>query len=142
MKRLGLTLSAITIFIGASFFLGRQFQAESSGTLTIVLVAEEEISRQQVSYQEGDTLYDILTAHYTVYCANAQYLPDETCEILFYTRFSGRILLGIDDLMSNWTDTYIQIQINGVKAEEGMDQLKFTDKDIISLVLMPSYRRD
>jgi hypothetical protein len=136
MKRIGLTLIALIILIFAGLFLGQQFQAETSGSLTIVLVSyEEELRRDEVSFAEGDTLYEILSSHYDIYCADANYQPDATCESLFFTEVSGRILLGIDTLSSNWKETFIQIQINGEPAVQGMDQLRFQDQDEIRLVL-------
>lgn len=136
MKRIGLTMIALLILIAASWFFGRPFQAETSGTLTIVLVDHtEEVRRDVVEYHEGESLYDILSKNYEIRCANALYEPAPSCEPLIYSEVSGRILLEIESLKSNWRETFIQIQINGIPAVTGMDQLKFNDQDEIRLIL-------
>jgi hypothetical protein len=143
MKRILLSLLAIGVLIGVSFFFGAPFQAPAAGVITIVLIdGDTEISRDVHAFNEGDTLYDILSRNYTIYCADHNHQKDETCTPTKFLEITGRVLLGINELESNWTDTYIQIQINNVAPEKGMDQLEFTDQDVISLVLKPVDRRN
>jgi hypothetical protein len=138
MKRIVLSLFAIIILISSGLFFGTQFIAQTDGDITIVLMDDDtEISRQNHAFKSGDTLYDILSANYEIYCANRQYQKDEACDPVTFTDITGRVLLGIDDLESNWTDTFIQIQINGTPATAGMDQLAFADQDVITLILKP-----
>lgn len=136
MKRIGLTLIALLILLLAGWFFGRPFQAETPGSLTIILVDhEEEVRRDVTLYHEGESLYDILSRNYEISCASPTYEPDPSCEPLMYSEVTGRILLEIESLKSNWKDTFIQIQINGIPAVYGMDQVKFNDQDEIRLVL-------
>lgn len=136
MKRIGLTLIALLILIFAGWFFGRPFQAETSGSLTIILVDhEEEVRRDVTWYHEGESLYDILSRNYEISCASPTYEPDPSCEPQIYSEVTGRILLEIESLKSNWKDTFIQIQINGMPAVYGVDQVKFNDQDEIRLVL-------
>jgi hypothetical protein len=136
MKRIALTIIALSILSVTSWFLGAQFQTNTAGEVTIILVdGNTEISRNNHAFKEGDSLYDILSENYQVYCADRHYQKDETCTPVTFTELTGRILLSINSLESNWSDTFIQIHLNGVPATAGMDQLQFTDQDEISLVL-------
>lgn len=136
MKRIALTIIALSILSLTSWFLGAQFQANTAGEVTIILVdGDTEISRNSHAFNVGDSLYDILSENYQVYCADRNYQKDETCTPITFTEVTGRILLSINGLESNWSDTFIQIQLNGVPATAGMDQLQFTDQDEIALVL-------
>lgn len=136
MKRIGLTLIAITILSITGLVFGAQFQANMDGEVTIILIdGETEISRNTHAFNEGDTLYDLLSKNYQIYCADRNYQKDDMCAPVAFAEITGRILLGINDLESNWSDTFIQIQLNGAPATAGMDQLQFTDQDEISLVL-------
>jgi hypothetical protein len=136
MKRILVSLLAIGVLLSVGLFFGRTFQAPEAGVITIVLVDDDvERSKATWPFEQGDTLYDILSRHYTIYCADRSYQIDPSCAPAMFSEITGRVLLGIDDLESNWTDTFIQIQINGVPSPLGMDQLEFTDQDIISLVL-------
>lgn len=136
MKRIGLTIVALSILLLVGWFFGRSFQAETAGTLHLVLVNQStEVRRDEVAYYQGDSLYDVLDRQYTVRCADAAYQPTAACEPLAYSEFTGRILLEVDELKSNWRDTFIQIQINGTPAVYGVDQLRFNDQDEIRLVL-------
>jgi len=136
MKRIFVSLLAIGVLISVGFFFGRTFQAPEAGVITIILIDDDvERSKATWPFEQGDTLYDILERHYTIYCADRSYQIDASCAPVMFSEITGRVLLGIDELESNWTDTFIQIQINGVPSPLGMDQLEFTDQDVISLVL-------
>lgn len=131
-KRLGVTLVLIALGAFISFQLGL-FEARNEGTLTIELYDESSfIMREVISYDEGDTLLEILNNEFEVVCMNASYEPDESCSVTQFSGLSGRILLELGPLKTNWTDSYIQIEVNEEKASYGMDALNFEDNDIIT----------
>lgn len=132
-------ISIILIIIAASI-LGtfRLFQASSDGEITVILYNEEtQISETIIPYEADDTLYELLASNFDITCMNASYEPDPDCDMASFSGISGRIILEIDALKSNWTDSYIEIEINGEKSSYGIDALNFTDQDVIGFRYTP-----
>jgi len=132
-----LIVTGILILITGSFLSAIQlFQASDHGEITVVLYDENSlVSETVIEFEAGDTLFEILNESYEITCMNNSYEPDPSCEVASFSGVSGRIILEIDSLKSNWTDSYIEIEINGEKSNYGIDALKFEDEDVIGFRL-------
>jgi hypothetical protein len=128
-----LIVTGILILITGAFFSSISlFQASESGVITVLLYdGDHLVSEEVIAFKKGDTLLGIMNENYEIICMNASYEPDSSCEIASFLEVSGRIILEIDSLKSNWTSSYIEIEINGEKSIVGIDTLKFKDEDVI-----------
>lgn len=114
------------------------FEASNDGEIHVELYDEDRfISETTIAFDEGDTLYDLLRDHFEITCMSASYERDPSCQSASFSSISGRIILEIESLTSNWVDSYIQIEVNGEKSSYGMDTLIFKDQDVITFRYVP-----
>ena len=104
------------------------------GEIIIEVVDEnnELVIQTTIGFFDGDTdLIELLKTEYPVYCGNAQYEPDELCEtnLLF-----GRTVLGIDDVITDWYNSFMAIYVNDTYSFVGVDAIEFVDGDVIRFV--------
>lgn len=134
MRKVFVTIGAMVVLAVALFFYDQSLEARSAGTLTLTLSeAGRVIHEAEHSFSETDTLYTLLDEHYEIQCANAMYEPSETCEALNFSGVEGRIILHVNELETDWFTSYIEISVNGNKANYGIDQLPLNDGDDIDL---------
>jgi hypothetical protein len=123
----------MTMFVLAlaaiGFFYYDNIQAPiEPGDITIQIVDETDqiISEEVYSFTEEDTLLAILDANHDLTCGNRNYQPT-TCnpDSIF-----GTVILGIDDMSTNWMVDYIAIYVNNEYSTFGIDSIVLTDGDI------------
>jgi hypothetical protein len=133
MKKVIVLVVIVAIgFFGYDFF-SRLPEADEMGNFTIILVDENgDIVHNEVHefYQETG-LFDVLDQQYRVGCANLSYQIDETCETVFP---NGHVLLKIDDIETDWYGSYIQIYVNDLPSEYGIDQIMVNNGDVYKFV--------
>lgn len=134
MQKVFVTLAMMAIMAIALFLYDQSLENSTAGTLTITLSdAGETIHEASHPFTEDDTLYTLLDAHYEIRCADANYQPSDRCESLSFTGVEGRILMHVNELETDWFTSYIEISLNGQKANYGMDQLPLDDGDWVDL---------
>ena len=119
MVVVGLILLALT-WITAPF-------SDAEGELDFMLYDEEEtlIIDETYRFYEGDTLFAIIDRHHDTVCADRSYDPDPSCDATFGDY--GRVLLGIDEVLTDWSNTFLYLEMNGSKAEYGVDNIPLED---------------
>jgi len=97
-------------------------------------VETEYISNSKViSFNDGDSLLELLLDNFLVYCADANGQKDETCS---YEGSFGRYLVGIDTLdATSVTNGYISFYIDGNYAMSGVDATPLEDGKVYSFKL-------
>ena len=125
----------IAVVVSVKLLLPDQ-QANSDGHITFILVNEtgEEVINEEIPYYKGDTLYDVLQRKYDVLCANIEYEKDDTCS---YDSEYGKALLQIEDVETDWYNSFLALYINDEYANYGVSKLPFKDGDIIRFVWTP-----
>ncbi|MFW5794284.1 MAG: DUF4430 domain-containing protein [Bacillota bacterium] len=105
---------------------------EISGEIEFELIDENDdvILNENLIFYEEDTLFTVLNRNYRVVCADQNYQPDPTCSHKF---ISGRVILEIENLKSNWTNTVLTIYINDSLATEGVSNIELNDGDKITI---------
>ncbi len=130
MKKLVITFIVILAAI-ASFFVSDYFNSNDyDGEITIIVVDQigDTVSNEQYLFIEEDALFDILDDNYNIGCADSNYnLTSECAEI---SGITGRIILKIDDIETDWDNTYIAIYINGDYSTFGIDNIALHDGDV------------
>jgi len=128
MKKILLT----TFVLFAAFVLFLIFQnngAKSEGEVVIVVHdGTSMISEETFSFDEGDTLFDLLNTHFNLVCANANYQPSNECRDLL---LGSPVILGIDGVITNWKDRYFAIYVNDKYSNFGVDMIVLNDEDVI-----------
>ena len=72
-------------------------------------------------------MYDLLNENYELGCANSSYQLSTECPSGI---FSSRILLKIDDLETDWRNSYIAIYENDEYSVLGIDYIYLNDGDV------------
>ena len=133
-------ISIIGLFvIGLIYFLLADFSPYSinptgqiAGEIQFELIDENDevkINENLIFYEE-DTLFTVLNRNYRVVCADQNYQPDSTCSHKF---IGGRVILEIEDVSSNWTNTVLTIYINDSLAVESVSKIRLNDGDKITI---------
>ncbi|MFP4478170.1 MAG: DUF4430 domain-containing protein [Candidatus Izemoplasmatales bacterium] len=83
-----------------------------------------------LSFYKDDTLFTLMNRHYDLVCADKNYQADDTCSHKF---IYGRILLGIEDVQTNWYDTVLSIYVNDSLSTKGVSLIELSDGDVITI---------
>ena len=128
MKKLVITIS-ILVVAALSFFLSDYFRKnDETGMITIIVVDEigDIVHNEKYSFTEQDTLLGIMEEDFIVLCANNQYQAD-SCDT---EAFIGHIILTIDDIETDWMNTYFAIYINDEYSNYGIDDIPLVDGNV------------
>ncbi len=128
-RKITLTLMVLMLAGIVLYFFG-PFTSLDEGVITIELRDQNTLVRSiEASFEEGETLFDVLDRHFDVVCATPFYTPSDNCD---NNPLIGRAILGIDDLMTDWSGTFFQIRHNGTHSQLGVDRITFDDGDTIT----------
>ena len=129
MKKLILSIAALLILAGSFFAFSYLKDQDTEGTITIILIDEmgDTISSKEYDFISDDTLFDLLDENYEVGCADASYQLSSECEGNIFT---SRVILKIDEIETDWMNTYIAIYENEEYSLSGIDDMTLNDGDI------------
>lgn len=129
MKKLVISLIVIVVAIASFIAFSQLNKNDSIGEITIIVVDEigDTISHKTYSFTESDTLFSILEENYELGCADSSYHITTVCEPLL---FNNRVILKIDSLETDWTNTYIGIYENDEYSNLGIDSISLNDGDV------------
>jgi hypothetical protein len=137
MKVLPKILFSVLI-IALSFVLYRFIPTESNeptGDGTVHLIVIDELGNEYIDsdldFNSGDTLFDVLDENYELTCLGSDNLADDTCS---YESQFGYAILGIGDVKTTWTSSYLQIFINEESSNYGAAKMVLNDQDEIKVV--------
>jgi hypothetical protein len=133
LKRLGLSLLVLGC-AGLVFWLWPQ-PSSHNGSVTLKIMDQGVLVREvDAELFEDDVLFDVLERHFDLVCATPGYSLDDSCQPrLIVGRTGGRVLLGIDDLRTDWFSDFLQIRRNGSPAQYGVDTLSLEDGDTVTI---------
>jgi len=135
----------ITVFFTIEFFANENLSL-TSGSIHLTIVDDQGIVvfDDELTFDEGDSFFDILYRNFDLTCANGSYQADEACTYDFQSfGFQGKVLLGIknDDfeILSNWTNTFLSIEKYDGEAYKlttvGVSNVSFGNHDKFRLTL-------
>lgn len=129
MKKLIISIVVIAIGISAFFYFSTPKESEANGLVTIELIDENGllVSTKKIDFYEGTTLFELLDENYDLMCANASYNPTDICSKI---SMNGRVVLGIDTVETNWTNSFLAIYINDDYAVYGIDSIPLNEGDV------------
>ena len=128
MKKLILTAIAIGFGALGFFVYDLLTQTTGNGVVTILVVDANDtvIYEEEHAFTEDDTLFSLLQDNFDLTCANNLYQASDCTNASFF----GTVILGIDDLQTDWTTDYIAIYINDDYSGYGVDGIQLKDGDV------------
>ena len=131
MKKWLFTGLVLILTFVSLFILNLEAITQDSGEITIVLQSGKlTIKEETISFKEGDTLLNVLSESFDVKCADQNYQPT-SCE---NTPIIGTVILGLDDVLTDWTHNYLAIYIDGTYSTVGIDHIVLSDGMTITFV--------
>jgi len=131
MKKVFVTIFALALALIGFFVLGDQRVDHDAGQVRVSIHDGEHLLREDsLTFSEGESLFDILKQEYSLLCANASYQPTEDCNELL---FGSPVILGIDEVLTNWTSSYFAIYINDEYSTLGVGNVYVEDGDMVRL---------
>ena len=129
MKKVLISIVALALLVGSFLALSYFDFSDIEGTVTITLVDEigDTISSKEYDFNSDDTIFDLLEENYDIGCANSSYQLTSECNS---TLFSSRVLMKIDEIETDWLNTYIAIYENGEYSTLGIDNMFLNDGDV------------
>ena len=129
MKKVLISFIALGLIIGSFLTLSYLDFSDIEGTITITLIDEigDTISSRNYEFDSEDTLFNILDEYYELGCTDSGYMLSNECEPKLV---GSRILLKIDDLETDWRNSYIAIYENDEYSLLGIDYISINDGDI------------
>lgn len=114
--RVKLFVSVIVAGLAVAFVIWNIGGAEGEGEIDVVVVENEEtVIDDSLPYAYDDTLYTVLDAHYEIETSSD------------YGAALGRTLLVIDDVETDFYNTFFHISIDGEAAKRGIDHIELLD---------------
>ncbi len=131
MKKWLFTAFVLVLTFVSLFILNAETVTPNSGTVTIVLQNGNTIVKEEtVSFTSGDTLLKVLSESFDVKCADLNYNAT-TCE---NTSLTGTVILGLDDVLTDWTHDYLAIYVDGTYSTVGVDYIMLSDGMTITFI--------
>ena len=129
MKKVLISLVALALIIGSFLALSYFDFSDIEGIITITLIDEigDTISSKEYEFDSEDTLFDLLDEYYDLGCTDFGYMLSTDCEP---TMAGSRVLLMIDNLETDWRNSYIAIYENGEYSVLGVDYISINDGDV------------
>ncbi|MCK5761315.1 MAG: DUF4430 domain-containing protein [Candidatus Izimaplasma sp.] len=129
MKKLVISIIVLAIATASFVAFSQLNKNDALGEITITVVDEigDTISNKTYGFTEDDTLFSILEDNYEVGCADSSYHLTYVCEPLL---FNNRVILKIDTIETDWTNTFIAIYENDEYSNLGIDSIPLNDGDV------------
>lgn len=117
-----ITLSLIILLFAGYYFYSQSQEVNGPGVFELIIAneGEEILFQDSITFNAGDTLYDILQTNFSLICASKTYEEDPTCSASFKFFADGsmideKIILGIKgeafEVITDWDKTYLSIQV-------------------------------
>ncbi len=112
------SILAVGVILGLSYvYFSTGLISSDDGEITVELVSQDGqvLKTKTLSFETGENLYEVLDRHFELELMGSR-----------HDSF-GRILLGIDELSTDFQSSFIYIELNGEAALRGIDNLPLED---------------
>jgi hypothetical protein len=126
MKKIILIIAILVIgYFGYSYF-STPLSGDDEGGVQIVLIDEQgiKIFEDYYEFTEETSLYDLMRENYDIACADSNYHLDESCNSV---AFGSHVILQIESVTTDWYTSFLEISIDDVPSQYGIDQIMITD---------------
>ena len=126
MKKLVISMLVLLVGSASFWFFSQPIDNDIRGEVTIIVIneLEEVVYQQSISFEEEDTLFELLDRELNVQCANMSYQISDAC---VNVTMNGKVILGLDDVKTDWYHSFIAIYVDGEYSEYGIDGIALKD---------------
>ena len=131
MKKVLISIATLIFLFTSIYALDFFNDNGADGTLTIQLIDEigDTVFIEEYDFINEDTLFSILSEEHFVGCADSSFNVTSNCES---NMFTSRVILKIDDIETDWTNSYFAIYVNDTYSLAGIDSVNLNNDDVIS----------
>lgn len=127
MKKVVISLIVVVVFVALFLYLTISKDNDNVGEITVIITDENGVEESAIyGFLKEDSLFDIVNGNYEVKCANSSYGISNECNEI---GFSSRVILQIDDIITDWNNDFISIYENDVYSHLGIDSIVLNDGD-------------
>ena len=129
-------LIMIVVVLGLGFigymYASTPLRGDEQGGVHIEVINDlgEVAINDYYEFTEETTLFDLLEQNYEIGCADSGYSVDYTCE---YTTFNSHVILVVEDVETDWENSFLEIKIDDVKSNYGVDLIMLEDNTTYTL---------
>ncbi len=130
MKKVLISIISL-VFLFASFYaLDSLNENKVEGFLTIILIDEygDTVFNEEYEFKKKDSLFDVLSKEHVVGCSDSSFNITSDCKSNIFTK---RVIMKIDNVETDWQNSYFAIYTNDLYAILGVDDLNIQDGDVI-----------
>lgn len=98
--------------------------------LLVIDQSGETVIDDYYEFENQTSLFDLLQENYTIGCADSSYEIDYTCE---YAELNGHMVLSVNDVETNWYNSFLEITVDGVYSNYGADKIMLEDDTTYTL---------
>ncbi len=133
MKKLLYSIIVLAFGITVFYLFSQPQNGDIAGDVTIILIDENEtvLSTNVLSFTSEMSLYDLISQEYQIKCAGSNYQVSDSCDTVL---FNSHVILTIDELDTDWTNSFIRIYVNDVPSQYGIDLIMLKDQNIYKFV--------
>lgn len=112
-KKVIITIVGLVLLVCLLAFVSINHKTKGDGECIIMVYDEELIYEKSLTFEANQTLFELMNENFTIV-------------------MDGNVILGINDVKTNFINEYIAIYVNGEYANKGIKQIVLHDKDVIS----------
>ncbi len=123
----------ILVVLGISFvgytYASTPLSGDVQGGIHIEVVDEVGVTiiSDYYDFEEEVSLFDILQENYALGCADSGFKMDDTCS---YKVLNNHMILAIEDVETDWYNSFLEITINGDESQYGVDSIMVEDDTV------------
>jgi len=123
----------ILVVLGFSFigytYASTPLSGDVQGGIHIEVIDEtgETIINDYYVFEEEGSLFEILQENYSIGCADSSFQLDDTCS---YEALNNHMILAIEDVETDWYNSFLEITIDGEKSQYGVDSIMVEDETV------------
>jgi hypothetical protein len=126
MKKVFITLLVLSVSLVSYVYFSTASKGDVTGGIHIVVVDENQdvVIDDYIDFHDEVSLFDVLHEQYDLVCADASYKADDLCETVM---MDNHVILGINDVRTDFFSDFIAIYIDDEYAVYGADQIMVKD---------------
>ena len=129
MKKVIISIIVLLSLTVIFFYFSQPQSGDNQGVITVRVIDQDNnvVIDDEITFTEEVSLFEILQDNYDIGCANSSYIIDYTCS---FKQLNSHIVLGIEDMETDWYGSYLQIFINDEASIYGVDLILVEDETI------------
>ena len=122
MKKIVVVILLLVAMIGTFFIIKNVNEADSEGVIIVEVMDKDEnvVKTKEIEFYAGDTLAELVKKNFD--------------NVVINESNYGNLILCIETVETDFTTSYISINVNGEPSMVGMDQIELIDGITITFI--------